>query len=69
MGNSRLTKRELEAAQLVAEGKSNAEIAKVLGIQVQSTKNMICKIMRVVGCANRVQLALWVLGQRELARG
>ena len=53
-----LSDREFECAQLVAQGLGNRKIAQITGLQEQSVKNMVSVIMRKLGCANRVQVAL-----------
>lgn len=54
----RLTRREEDVASLVAQGKSNRQIADDLGLREQSVKNLVSMIMRKLNCENRVQLAL-----------
>lgn len=54
----RLTQREREVARLVSQGLPNRQIAKVLGIQEQSVKNLLSVVMRKMNCDNRVQVAL-----------
>lgn len=53
-----LTRRESDVAKLVAQGKSNRQIADSLGLREQSVKNLVSGIMRKLNCENRVQLAL-----------
>jgi len=53
-----LTPREREVARLVSRGMPNRGIAKVLGIQEQSVKNLVSGVMRKLACENRTQLAL-----------
>jgi DNA-binding NarL/FixJ family response regulator len=54
----RLTRREWDVVQQVAQGKSNRQIADELGLREQSVKNLVSGIMRKLNCENRVQLAL-----------
>lgn len=58
-----LTRREMEVAQLVAEGMPNRRIATVLNLQEQSVKNLVSGIMRKLDCENRVQVALRLSGK------
>lgn len=55
---SRLTRRERDVALLVAKGKSNRQVADLLGLREQSVKNLVSVIMRKLDCENRVQVAL-----------
>lgn len=52
-----LTKRELEVAQLVAEGLTNRIIAHQLGIAEWTVVNHLRKVMRKLGCQSRVHVA------------
>jgi DNA-binding CsgD family transcriptional regulator len=56
-----LTVRELQVAQAVAEGISNAEIAQRLGIQEQTVKDHLHTIFDKADVENRVQLTLIVV--------
>ncbi len=58
-----LTRREMEVAQLVAQGMPNRRIASVLNLQEQSIKNLVSGIMRKLDCENRVQVALRLTGR------
>jgi DNA-binding NarL/FixJ family response regulator len=58
-----LTRRELEVAQLVAQGMPNRRIASVLQLQEQSIKNLVSSVMRKLDCENRVQVALRLSGR------
>ena len=58
-----LTKRELEVAQLVAQGMPNRRIAAVLQLQEQSIKNLVSAVMRKLDCENRTQVALRLSGR------
>jgi DNA-binding NarL/FixJ family response regulator len=46
----RLTQREREIVQLLAEGKSNKEVAAALGISVRTAETHRARIMRKLGC-------------------
>ena len=58
MTGKKLSRREQEIAQLVAQGMSNRSIAEELGLSEQSVKNLVSRILRKTGLGNRVQLAL-----------
>lgn len=51
----RFTRKEIELALLLMEGKSNQEIADELFISTQTAKNYISKMYRKVGVRSRVQ--------------
>lgn len=48
-----LTRREIEALDLLAQGRSNAEIAKELGITEQTVKGHLWRLYRKLGVSNR----------------
>jgi DNA-binding NarL/FixJ family response regulator len=64
-GGRRLTRRELEVAQYVAQGLGNRRISQVLNLQEQSVKNLVSSIMRKLNCENRTQVALKLTGQPQ----
>lgn len=51
-----LTERELELLRLVADGKSNAEIAQVVALPPLSVKGHLAKIGRKLGVGDRTQM-------------
>jgi len=51
---------EAQVAALVAEGLSNAEIARRLHLSEASVKTYVSRVLAKLGCANRVQAALLV---------
>jgi DNA-binding CsgD family transcriptional regulator len=55
--SSKLTKRELEILRLVAEGGSNAEIARGLWVTEQTVKFHLANVYRKIGVANRTEAA------------
>lgn len=55
-----LTAREQEVLQLVAQGRSNAEIAKRLQITEPTVKGHLWRVYRKIGVANRTAAARWV---------
>lgn len=56
---SPLTDREREVAQMVSEAKSNKEIAFLLGLTYESTKQRVSRILSKLHLANRVALAIY----------
>ena len=54
----RLTAREIEVIGLVVDGLSNREIGRSLGVQEQTVKNHVARIMDKLKVRNRVELAL-----------
>jgi len=59
----RLTQREQEVLGLVAQGKSNKEIAAALGIAENTVKNHLKNILEKLHLENRVQAATFALRQ------
>lgn len=53
-----LSLREREVAELVVAGKSNKEIAAILGISESTVKNHITSILRKLGVQDRMELVL-----------
>lgn len=54
----KFTPREREIAELVARGLSNRQIASIIGTGEQNVKMYVSRLMRLLSCANRVQVAL-----------
>ncbi|MEV5355626.1 LuxR C-terminal-related transcriptional regulator [Streptomyces sp. NPDC052693] len=63
-----LTPREREVAELVANGLTNREIARRLGIAEWTAVNHVRKIMRKLACTSRVQVASWMSKQDSARR-
>jgi DNA-binding CsgD family transcriptional regulator len=57
---SPLTRRELEVADLVADGLSNPEIATRLVISVRTAQGHVENILRKLGFSSRSRIAAWV---------
>ena len=55
---SGLTKRQLQTLALLAQGKSNAEIAEDLGLSVMTIRIYISAILKTLKVRNRTQAAL-----------
>ena len=64
-----LTKREEELVQLVAEGLTNRDIARQLGLTEHTVRNYLFRIFNKLGTSNRLELALYVIKQREAHSG
>lgn len=56
-----LSPREMEILQFVTEGKSNKEIAQVLGISHQTVKNHMTSILKKLDVRDRTQAAVYAL--------
>jgi len=56
-----LSDREMEVLTLVVDGKSNKEIASLLGISHQTVKNHITSILRKFGVEDRTQAVVYAL--------
>ena len=54
-----VTPREQEVVQLIAEGASNREIARLLHITEKTVKNHVSNILNRMGLRDRTQLAVW----------
>ena len=64
---SPLTRRELEVADLVADGLSNPQIAARLVISVRTAQGHVENILRKLGFNSRSQIAAWVTERRLAA--
>lgn len=60
-GAEQLTEREMEVLQLVAQGKSNKEIAATLSIADQTVKTHVSHILEKLGLPSRTQAALYAI--------
>lgn len=56
-----LSAREMEVLTCVTHGKSNKEIAALLGISHQTVKNHVTAILRKIGVEDRTQAAIYAL--------
>jgi len=54
-----LSPREREVAEMVAQGKTNAQIALETGLSEATVKNYLANAMHKVGVDNRTALAVW----------
>ncbi len=55
----RLTKRNTEVIALVADGLTNREIARQLGLSTHTVRNYLFRIFDKIGLSSRVQLAMY----------
>ncbi|AHG92681.1 protein kinase (plasmid) [Gemmatirosa kalamazoonensis] len=58
-----LTRRERETAALVARGKSNRAIARLLGIAERTVESHVAAALAKLGFSSRAQLAVWATRQ------
>jgi DNA-binding NarL/FixJ family response regulator len=56
----RLTPRQLEVLRLLAEGKSNKQICRVLNVAEGTIKSHLYALFRQIGVSNRTEAALWL---------
>ena len=56
-----LSSREMEVLSYITQGKSNKEIAALLGISHQTVKNHVTSILRKLGVEDRTQAAIYSL--------
>jgi DNA-binding NarL/FixJ family response regulator len=59
---SRLTEREAEILALIADGRSNAEIARELAVSLKTVQNHVSRILTKMQVRDRTQAALRVRG-------
>ena len=60
---SKLTEREREIATWVEKGKSNADIALLIGLSENTVKHHLTRVLTKTGCSNRAGLAVIVARQ------
>ena len=53
-----LTRRQLEVLDLVTQGKTNKEIAKLIGVSDETIKNHISAIFKALGVSSRTEAAI-----------
>lgn len=61
IASSGLTARELETARLIAQGKSNREIAAAMTVGVKTVETYVTRILNKLGFSSRVQIATWAI--------
>ncbi len=63
-----LTDRERETLVLLADGRSNKEIARLLGISDATVKVHIKHLLRKLGLKNQLEAAVWALQNPQFRR-
>jgi DNA-binding CsgD family transcriptional regulator len=61
---ARLSRRELEVADLVARGLSNVAVARQLYLSPATVASHVARILEKLGFSSRVQIAAWVVERR-----
>ena len=56
-----LTRREREVAALIAQGKSNREIAEAMTVGVKTVETYVTRMLNKLGFDSRVQIATWAV--------
>jgi DNA-binding NarL/FixJ family response regulator len=64
-GANLLTKREVGVVRLIAEGLTNRDISRQLNLSEHTVRNYLFRIFNKLGTSNRVELALYAIGQRQ----
>ena len=64
MASDRLSSREREIVQLLAEGRSNKEIARDLALSVKTVETHRSSVMRKLGISSLVELVRWAVRNR-----
>ncbi len=62
-----LTAREQQIANLVVQGFSNRDISRKLNLSEHTVKNYLFRIFDKLGISTRVELAMYMVGRREIA--
>ncbi|MGB9470345.1 MAG: response regulator transcription factor [Candidatus Acidiferrum sp.] len=65
LGTCLLTKREEQVSALVADGLTNREVAKKLGLSEHTVSNYLFRIYEKLGISNRVEFVLYIFGRRQ----
>src|SRR6185436_17107645 len=58
-----LTMREREVAALIAQGKSNREVAKTMTVGIKTVETYVTRILNKLDLDSRVQIATWAIGK------
>jgi len=64
-GENLLSKQEAKIVRLVADGRTNREIASHLELSEHTVKNYLFKIFDKLGISNRVELVLYAMSQAD----
>ena len=62
-GSPHLTSRQKEVLNMLVEGRSNKEIAVLMGIEVRTVKAHIASLLRKMGVKNRIALSVQAIKQ------
>jgi len=60
-----LTNREEQVARLVADGLTNRQVAKKLGLSEHTVGNFLFRIYERLGISSRVQFVLYMFNRRQ----
>lgn len=60
-----LSRRESDALALLAEGRTNAEIADAMCINIETVKSHLKRVYHCLGARNRTQAAAWAVAARH----
>lgn len=63
MGSPSLTSRQKEVLNMLVEGRSNKEIAVLMGIEVRTVKAHVASLLRKMGVRNRIALSMQAIKQ------
>lgn len=66
--DERLTRREVDVIRELLAGRSNKEIGRLLGIQEQTVKNAVSRILLKLNLQDRLQVALYARDTSLLER-
>lgn len=70
MNRRKLIAREMAVSELVAQGRTNAETAKILSVSLATAKRNLNNVMIKWNCANRTQVSVEVIQRRaDVATG
>jgi two-component system nitrate/nitrite response regulator NarL len=68
-GSRALSTRELDVAGLIADGRSNKEIARALGISEPTVKKHVGHVLEKLGLQDRLQIGIHVVRNPLLFNG
>ena len=58
-----LTERELEVVRLLADGRTNKEIARLLDVTEKTVEFHVSKVLKKLGATSRLEAAVWAKGR------
>jgi two-component system, NarL family, nitrate/nitrite response regulator NarL len=59
-----LSRRERQIVDALLAGRTNKEVAQLLGISDQTVKNQLTTLYKKVGVTSRLELVLWAMEHR-----